>query len=205
MLKNFNRLTTTEPSDEELVSKTLAGDLGNYTELVNRYAHRLFNFLMPRMRSVEDTEDIVQETFLKAYMNLARYKSKCRFSTWLFTIATRLAISQHRKKQTLHIPPASEQDTQDPFEILVLEEERENIWMLARSLKEDQYNALWLRYVEDMSIDEISRILKKTRIHIKVLLHRGRNKLAKRITSKERTRDIQPAAELETVVSCGQG
>ena len=204
MLKKFNRPTPTELSDEELVSETLAGDRDYYTELVNRYSVRLFHFLLPRIQSVEDTEDLVQETFIKAYVNLARYKTKYRFSTWLFTIATRLMISQHRKKQTLHIPPAAKQNNQDPFEILVLEEERENIWMLARSLNEDQYNALWLRYVEDMSISEISRILKKTRIHIKVLLHRGRSNLAKRITSKERTHDIQPATKLKTVMSYGQ-
>ena len=200
-----NRLATTEVSDEELVNETMAGDRGSYSELVNRYAPRLFSFLMPRIKSVEDTEDLVQETFLKAYVNLSRYKPKYRFSTWLFTIAMRLMISQHRKKQTLCVCPVARQDIQDPLAILVIEEERENIWMLARGLNEDQYNALWLRYVEDMSISEISRILKKTRIHIKVLLHRGRSNLAKRITSKEKTHNVQPATELETVVSCGQG
>ena len=201
MLKKINRLTPTELSDEELVSETLAGDRDYYAELVSRYGGRLFNFLLPRIQSVEDTEDIVQEAFIKAYINLARYRTKYRFSTWLFTIATRLAISEHRKKQTLADPPAAKQGGQQPCEILVREEEKENIWMLVRSLKEDQYNVLWLRYVEDMSVSEIARVLKKKQIHIKVLLHRGRSNLAKRITAKNSLVELKPTAKLKTVVS----
>ena len=205
MIKKCARAAPAELTDAELVKQTLAGDRDYYAELVNRYTARVFHFLRARVARVEDAEDLVQETFVKAYLNLARYQPKHQFSTWLFTIAARLMVSHYRKIKTMDVQPISRPALQDPLQILVREEERENIWMLARRLHQDQYDALWLRYVEDMNIGQISKVLKKTRIHIRVLLHRGRRNLSKHMASEERTHESEPVPRLETVTSCGPG
>src|SRR4051812_25411358 len=67
-----------------------------FEELVRRFQSPLLHFLTRRLSSQHDAEDLVQETFLTAYRSLGQYDSSSRFSTWVFTIANRLAISSRR-------------------------------------------------------------------------------------------------------------
>ena len=92
-----NRATAV-PTDEELAARAAEGSRTAFEELVSRYSPRLFHFLRSRSGAGEDVEDLVQETFLKAYRNIGRYDPSRRFSTWLYTIAFRLAISRHRSQ-----------------------------------------------------------------------------------------------------------
>src|SRR4051794_35378927 len=68
-----------------------------FESLVRRFQVPLLHYLLRRTASRADAEDLVQESFLAAYKNLASYDSRWRFSTWLFTIANRLATSAARK------------------------------------------------------------------------------------------------------------
>jgi len=175
-------LTARQLSDEELVSKTTAGSQTSFEELVYRYSPRLFHFLRHKVSSDQDIEDLIQETFLKAFRNINRYSPDFKFSTWLYTIAVRLSISDYRSNRTkdpsfIPIPHSPE-----PEEIVIQKEESQNIWILAKTLKKEQYDALWLRYAEDMSVKEIAKVMKKTQIYTRVLLHRARLNLAKRLS-----------------------
>src|SRR5512137_1234428 len=89
-----------EVSDESLAARAAAGSCAAFEELVTRYTGRLFHFLKPRSASREDLEDLVQETFFRAYRNIDRYDARWRFATWLYTVGTRLAISRHRAAGT---------------------------------------------------------------------------------------------------------
>jgi RNA polymerase sigma-70 factor (ECF subfamily) len=166
-------------TDEELALKVAAGSRPCYEELVCRYTSRLYHFLRPRIGSDQDTEDLVQETFLKAYRNMERFNPEFRFSTWIYTAAQRLAISFYRSRKK----PGTVQDlpSQDasPEDMVIRKQESENIWALARRLKRKQYQTIWLRYAEDMSTREIAEILRMTPGQVRVLLHRGRTNLAK--------------------------
>jgi RNA polymerase sigma-70 factor (ECF subfamily) len=175
-------VTARQLSDEELVSKAAAGSQASFEELVYKYSPRLFHFLRHKVDTDQDIEDLIQETFLKAFRNIDRYDPDWKFSTWLYTIAVRLAISDYRSKRTkdpsmMPIPTSSQ-----PDEIVIQKEESQNIWILAKTLKKEQYEALWLRYAEDMSVREVSKVMKKTQIYTRVLLHRARLNLAKKLS-----------------------
>jgi RNA polymerase sigma-70 factor (ECF subfamily) len=180
-----------EPSDlaplspEQLAERSKAGCQDSFESLVEHFAERIFNFLLQMTRSRHDAEDLTQETFLKAYQNIHRYNPAYSFATWLFTIAKRTAISHFRAaRPTEEIPENSAASDADPSVVFAQKDERRSLWQLAETLKPKQFEALWLRYGEGFTIAEVARIMKITRIHVKVLLHRGRQHLAELVTGQ---------------------
>lgn len=168
-------------SDEELASKVATGSRSSFEELVSRYSSRLFYFLRHRFKTDQDIEDLIQEIFFKAFRNIDRFNPERKFSTWLYTIAIRQAISRFRseKKRSTSLDPSP--SPPDPQEIVIQKEESQNIWHFASKLGERQYEALWLHYGEDMPIKEMAKILNKKPITVRVLLHRARLNLGKRM------------------------
>lgn len=186
----------TRLSDEELAGKAKAGSRSCFEELMYRYNSRLFHFLKSKTETDEEAEDLVQETFFKAYTNLKKFTSEWKFSTWIYTTANRLSISHHRartaKKRTLRENPLSEGSQEN----IQKDMELKNIWHQAKKLRPEQHKALWLRYGEEMSIEDIAKILKKNNITTRVLLHRARQNLAQylipMVTPTEAENPIKP-------------
>jgi RNA polymerase sigma-70 factor (ECF subfamily) len=174
-----------QKTDEELAVRSASGSRSAFEELVSRYGPRLFHFLRTRSGSDEDVEDLVQETFFKAYRNIGRFDPGRRFSTWLYTIAFRLSASRHRAQGARPLPldpEGPEHKAPGPQEDLIRKEETGNagnIWLLARTLKPREYEVLWLRYAEEMPIKDIAAAMKKSLVGVRVLLHRSRLKLGK--------------------------
>jgi RNA polymerase sigma-70 factor, ECF subfamily len=170
-------------SVEDLVRRSQTGSSTAFGELVERFESPLVNFLIRRTRSAEDAEDLAQETFVRAWQKLDRYDERFSFSTWLFTLARRLAATRGR-----FAAPASQgeeallsvTDPSDPGRSLSQSEEHANLWSIAdRVLGDDSRSALWLRYAEDLSIPEIARILGRSSVSVRVMLFRARGRLAK--------------------------
>jgi RNA polymerase sigma-70 factor (ECF subfamily) len=180
-MRDTKAVTRLSPSDEELASQVATGSRSSFEELVSRYSSRLFYFLRHRFKTDQDIEDLIQDTFLKAFRNIHRFNPERKFSTWLYTIAIRQAISRFRseKKRSTFLEPAP--SPPDPQDIAIQKEESQNIWHLASKLGERQYEALWLYYGEDMPIKEMAKILNKKPITVRVLLHRARLNLGKRM------------------------
>jgi RNA polymerase sigma-70 factor, ECF subfamily len=184
------------PTDEELAARAAAGSRSAFEELVSRYSLRLFHFLRSRSQSDEDVEDLTQETFLRAFRNIGRFDPQRRFSTWLYTMAIRLSISRRRsrKEKVLSLNREALDDSMpSPQESLIHKEEaREagNIWLIARTMKADEYEVLWLRYAEEMPVKEIARAMRRSPVGVRVLLHRSRLRLGKKL------REPSPAAGL---------
>ena len=86
------------PDDQTLALRAKQGCMDSFEELVRRYQVPLLHFLA-RFGNETDAEDLAQDTFIRAYRNLKRYRRRWRFSTWLFTIARRLAINSRRGKR----------------------------------------------------------------------------------------------------------
>lgn len=178
-------------SDEELVRNVQTGSRRCFNELVQRYSQRLFYFLRHRLTTDEDTEDLVQETFLKAYYNISRFDLDLnyKFSTWLYTMATRLAVSFYRKKRTAETFFLFDTTAQDPQEHMIREEDHKNLWNIAQTLQTNQFQALWLRYIEELSLKEIAVVMKKKQVHVRVLLHRARLNLGKQLKRLKLSKD----------------
>ena len=168
-------------SAEELALRSRRGCQDSFAELVERYAVRLYQFLHNKTDNVHDAEDLVQDTFVKAYRNIHRYRDSWKFSTWLFTIAAHLASSRYRSLQRRRAVEVVEYSDIGPMDQTMQQEAQEGLWAVARGLSRNQYEALWLRYAEDMSIKEIARVLRKTQVSVKVLLYRARVNLARRL------------------------
>ena len=194
-------------TDEELASRAAAGSRPAFEVLASRYGLRLFHFLRSRAGSDEDVEDLVQETFLKVYRNIGRYDPKRRFSTWLYTVAFRLSISRHRSQKVKPLPLDSEGPelpSPGPQEALIRKEEAltaGNIWLVARALKPSEYEVLWLRYAEEMPIKDIALAMRKTMVGVRVLLHRSRLKLGKKLTASSPASGLAEAATAEQRLS----
>jgi RNA polymerase sigma factor (sigma-70 family) len=91
-----------QPSDNQLLSEAKSGDQQAFTELWLRYRGLLMNRIYRIVRHPEDTEDVLQETFLKAYQHLQSFRGACSFSTWLVAIGTNMSLMLLRKRKTLH-------------------------------------------------------------------------------------------------------
>jgi RNA polymerase sigma-70 factor (ECF subfamily) len=177
-----------ELSSEQLAEQCQAGCRDSFESLVERYEKRIFHFIQRFARNPHDAEDLTQETFLKAYQGIHRYEPAYAFTTWLFTIAKRVAISHFRSAKSFEeLADHDEAVLEDPSVVLERQDERTSLWQLAKSLKPNQYEALWLRYGEGFSIAQIAGIMNTNQIHVKVLLHRARAHLAKSLRRLKKT------------------
>jgi RNA polymerase sigma-70 factor, ECF subfamily len=172
-------------SPEELAVRAQAGSLEAYSALVDCFQDRLFNFLLRRVRASADAEDLTQEAFIRAWQRISTYRPDWRFSTWLFTIAVRLAVSEGRRstRRTERLGEAHAALGAADGAKLIGGEERSQIWALVGELlSHDQQTAVWLRYVEDMAITDIARVMGRSQVAVRVMLFRARGILASAIS-----------------------
>lgn len=166
---------------EELAVLAQRENIAAYAELVRRFEERLFNFLLRRIGNRAAAEDLTQDAFIRAWERIEYYDPTWRFSTWLFTIAARLVVSEQRKfKPSIVLNhdaiPAADSVQHDLNDAPC---EGQHLWALAaQHLSDDHHTALWLRYAEDMSITEIAKVLGRTQVGVRVTLFRARQLLS---------------------------
>lgn len=90
-------------NEQELIAQAIDGNDEAYAALVDRYKEGLYRHCFKFMRDEDEAEDIAQEAFIKAYLHLDRYDPKFRFSTWLYKIATNLALMHLRKRRSVRM------------------------------------------------------------------------------------------------------
>ena len=180
--------------DEELIRGARMGSSSDFGAIVDRYGGRLLRFLIGRCGDRHTAEDLVQETFVRAWQSIDSFDGRWKLSTWLYTIASNLAIDHFRRKRPARLsdrplaaPPA------DPGARLAATDAAEGIWQTAgRLLPEAQHAALVLRYSEELEIAQIAEILGKSQANVRVLLHRARTTLATATQSAETARRPAP-------------
>lgn len=177
------------PDDQQLAREAQQGSVAGFEEIVRRYQVPLLHFLRNRTRSTADAEDLLQDTLLRAYENLHRYRSSYRFSTWLFTIAHRISLNAQRRRR---LPEASDSveslpdGCHEPETVAIDKEQRGRLWDLAATtLSQPKMTALWLHYVEQMPIAEIAKVLNRSRVATKTMLFRARGELKKALRETE--------------------
>ena len=189
-------------SDKELILRFQQGDELAYVELVNRYRNRLINFVFRFVGTKEESEDIVQDTFVKLYEKKDYYRPINEFSTWIFTIASNLAKTELRKGKRRKTSSLSDlglenkdfdvpvQDTTD--EETLDEFADSQIQDAIQSLQIHFRTALILRDIEELSYEEISKILDVPLGTIKSRINRARLQLQEKLKSvyKDRRRTI---------------
>ncbi len=166
--------------DKELVARTLSGDVRSYEELVRRYERLVGRVLYPYARREISVEDLVQETFLRAYDRLETYKPEYRFKTWLLAIANHLGVDTlRRRKETVEFNPETHASSVSSPEAEAMAADRsKDVREAVVALPETYGVPLILRYSEGLSYAEIAEVLGVTVPAVKSRLFRARNMLA---------------------------
>ncbi len=166
---------------------------GAFEELVEAYQHRLITVMQHLVGRSADAEDLAQEVFLRVYRARKKYRARCKFSTWLFTIANNLGLNWLRSRQRKPVVPLPAQDSGPlgprPAEQLVHAKDRPPSQRLEQgelaavvrraidTLNERQRMAVVLNKFEDMNYAEIAEVMGLTTKAVKSLLNRARANL----------------------------
>lgn len=188
-------------SDREAVAGARAGDTEAFRALVDRYSHKVFR-LGYRMTSNEhDAEDVVQETFLRAYRALDQFESRADLGTWIFRIAANAALDLMRKRQRHEesrspLDPRGSEDSPElpsadptPERLMFSAEVNDKVSRALAGLSAVERTAFVLRHYEGMSIEEIGGALGLKQSATKNTIFRAVQKLRR---------------ELAPLVSCGE-
>lgn len=197
--------TESQPiSDETLAQRAQAGGASGFEDLVYRYEARVFRFVANNCRDLGDAQEVTQDVFVTAFRNLGKFDAGRSFATWLFTIARRKCIDHHRSVRPVTADALPEQaDENTPAEVMVQREAEQDLWRLAkRVLPPLQFDALWLRCAEDMSVADVARVLRRTRTHVKVLLFRARLGLDEELTKRRAGADADGVGLVSKARTC---
>ena len=179
-------------SDEELILRFQKGDEQSYVELVNRYRDRLINYIYRFVNDIESAEDIVQDSLVKLYTHKHYYKNIAKFSTWMYTIAGNLAKTELRKKKTRKVTNLSQIGPEDKdYELPSVEPDTDKIAQSEYVEKRIQkaINKLPLHFktvtilrdIQELSYEEISKIVDVPLGTVKSRINRARLQLQKEL------------------------
>jgi RNA polymerase sigma-70 factor (ECF subfamily) len=175
-------------TDVQLMLDVKAGDEESFDFLLRKYRSPLVNFLYRMVRDTAQAEDLAQEVFLRVYRARKDYSPSAKFTTWLFRIATNLALNsvrdnRHRKLETSIDAPESNEENTAPRELPAREMridehllEQDRVAFIRRaieSLPEKQRVAVLLHKYEEMDYAEIARVLECSESALKSLLFRA--------------------------------
>ncbi len=184
----MSKATDKRPSDEDLIERFQNGDLYAFDLIVKRYKEQLLNFVYRFVGNQEEAEDIVQETFLRVYRKRKAYKRIAKFSTWIYTIAGNLSRTELRRRKRRKLFSVSEMGFEDrDYEISdeVYNPENKVDGLIQEEIIHREINNLSprfreviiLRDVQELSYEEISKIIKVPIGTVKSRVNRGRLKL----------------------------
>src|SRR5438876_9834280 len=186
-------------TDHALLEGTLAGDEDAFAELVSRYRNQITSYIYRMTNDYDGAVDLAQETFVRVFRAAERYQTSHAFSTYIYRIATNLAISELRKRkrrklvsltgffqsndgsEAREFNPSDGQPLQDV--VLVGEERRAAVQRAIRTLPEKYRAPLILRDVEGRSYDEISRLLRLSEGTVQSRISRARGFLREKMSA----------------------
>lgn len=184
--------------DDKLVKRAIGGDEDAYTQLVDKYERALYFHILKMIKDKEQVEDLVQETFVKAFDNLNTYSTNYAFSTWLYRIATNHTIDYLRKKKLKTLSIDEPMRTKDGEMDMQLEDEsagtdrdiirkqRQKIVQNAiKNLPEKYRKVIEMRHMEEKSYKEIARVLDLPLGTVKAHIFRARELLYKALKDKK--------------------
>ncbi|MDP3069748.1 MAG: sigma-70 family RNA polymerase sigma factor [Opitutaceae bacterium] len=169
---------TDEPA---ILRAAIAGDLPAREEIVRRHHRRVYAYLHQMTRHREDAEDLTQQTFIKALRHLDRVDPDRPVIHWLLTIARNTALNHFRDgPRWSELPAEIASDTASPARRAEDRDHLDQLWAKARRLLTPrEFEVLWLRFAEEMSIADLARTVRLNQIHVKVIIHRARHRLLK--------------------------
>ena len=176
--------------DRELVDRVLRGDDTAFEYLFNRYRDAIHRLFVQRLGGSNDADDLLQETFIKVYINLHRYRPDYTFGQWVYTIARNTFIDFVRKRQE-ELPiderfasPPSPSPT--PEESFINLQQRSQIEHYLERLTPRYRQLIVMRFFEEYSYEEIAAKLALPLGTVKTQIHRAREQMCRLIAEGEK-------------------
>ena len=171
-------------NDQIIINQIIQGDTKAFSELVNRYKDLVYTLALRMLKNREEAEEVSQDTFIKVYKSLQKFKGDSKFSTWIYKVAYNSCLDRIKKnKKYLNDVEINEftehqvKTVDNAFEALVEEERNRMIQECLNLLPSDDSFLLTLYYFEEQSLDEIANIVGLSANNVKVKLFRSRKKL----------------------------
>jgi RNA polymerase sigma-70 factor (ECF subfamily) len=172
------------------INQVLKGDQNAFGEIVELYKDKVYQLCYRMVGNAHEAEDLAQEAFVRAYTNISSFNQHLKFSTWLYRIATNLCIDRLRKKKPDYFLDAEIAGTEGltmysqipakttlPEDEVVSLEIQQQIQQEISKLPEKYRSVIVLKYIEELSLNEISSILELPLGTVKTRIHRGREAL----------------------------
>lgn len=170
--------------DQIIINQILEGDTKTFAVLVDRYKDLVFTLAIKMLNNREEAEEVSQDTFIKVFKKLKKFKGDSKFSTWIYRIAYNTCLdrikSNKRKQNTIAINEFTEHEVKtldNALSIMETQEKKQAIQDCLQLLPVDDCALLTLYYFEELSLEEIAKIIGIKANNVKVKLFRSRKKL----------------------------
>jgi RNA polymerase sigma-70 factor (ECF subfamily) len=195
-VSSSERLPLIKVSDHELMARYVEGETAAFTQLVRKYKDPLVNFVNRIVTDYDTAVDIVQETFIRVHRKSKTYEAKASFSTWLYRIATNLAINELRRRKrrrfiSIDQPLYNNSESTEKLELPAKEDQpdvqTEKVELVKivdtaiNSLPQRYRLPLILRDIQGLAYEEVATILTLPRGTVKSRINRARNMLKQKL------------------------
>ena len=181
-LSSNTRMTTNQ--DQIIIDKILKGDTNAFAVLVDSYKDLVFTLALRMIKNREEAEEVSQDTFIKVFKSLDKFKGKSKFSTWIYRVAYNTCLDRLKKIKREYNVVAIDEFTEHQVKTLdnaldkmEQDEHKQKIQQCLELLPGDDSFLLTLYYFEERSLEEISKVVGLTANNVKVKLFRSRKKL----------------------------
>ena len=174
----------TSTKDQLYIDKVINGDTNAFAYLVDAYKDMVFSLAFKMTKNREEAEEVSQDTFIKAFKNLNKFKGDSKFSTWLYRIGYHACLDAIKKNKnhnnSLEINEITFNKIQSVDTILQGIERKERAKVIndcLLKLPEEERSLIWMFYFDELSLKEIIEVTQIPEANLKVKLHRARKKL----------------------------
>ncbi|MFA6304942.1 MAG: RNA polymerase sigma factor [Patescibacteria group bacterium] len=166
---------SSEHQDKVLAIKSSQGDSEAFGALFDKYNKKIYRYIFFKVGSQETAEDLASQTFLKCWESLSGGNQVNKFQAWIYRIARNLIADYFRTREKEELPLIyGDEEIEDP---VVVDPDhnidREALEKILFTLKTEVREIILLRYIEDLSIKEIAKIVDKSTVNVRVIIHRA--------------------------------
>ncbi len=181
-------------TDELLVHRAKSGDLKAYEILIRRYQHKVYNLAAKMVRNREDARDLAQDTFIRVYQNLPRFRGDSSFGTWVYRVASNKCLDYLRKKKvegervvlsTFENDVHFSDSRDSPEESAIREDENRRLRDALDSLPKAYRIAIILQHYQQLSYKEIAEVLELPVKTVATRIYRAKIILREKLTGGE--------------------
>lgn len=174
-----------KPSDIDIIESVKRGNTADFSILIDRYKDKAFSLLKRMLKNELDAEEVLQDSFFKAFHSLGLFRQEARFSTWFYRIVYNAAITfltsnrRREEKEVLSLDrdmglSLADKNDKDCFEAL---NASQYVNRLIGMLPEKNAGIIYMFYIDEMTLTDISEVTNLSVPNIKVILHRSRTAL----------------------------